>query len=217
MKMIILISAIMLSLLIGCGKDKSTNPQSTIIDTVLIGNQVWMVKNLDVDHYRNGDPIPQITDQTTWENLTTGAWCYYNNDSALGDVYGKLYNWYAVNDPRGLAPTGWHIPSDQEWRDLANYLSGAGIAGGELKEIGISHWNAPNAGGTNLFDFNALPGGWRADAFYGIGTNGDWWTSTLFNSSAAWFRIIVFDDFNLRIDNGFNFNKGFSVRCVKDK
>ena len=81
-----------------------------------------MLKNLDVSKYRNGDDIPQVTDATTWANLTTGAWCYYENNTANGTVYGKLYNWFAVNDPRGLAPSGWHIPSQAEWVTLQNCL-----------------------------------------------------------------------------------------------
>ena len=107
------------------------------IPSITICNQVWMLKNLDVSTYRNGDPIPQVTDPTTWVGLTTGAWCYYNNDPANGAIYGKLYNWYAVNDPRGLAPTGWHVPSDAEWTELSTCLdaiSPTGNVGGKMKE-----------------------------------------------------------------------------------
>ena len=103
---------------------------------VKIGTQVWMSTNLDVTYYRNGDKIPQVKDSVKWARLTTGAWCWYNNDSATGAVYGKLYNWYAVNDPRGLAPIGWHIPSDTEWDTLSARLGGASKAGGKLKDTG---------------------------------------------------------------------------------
>jgi uncharacterized protein (TIGR02145 family) len=103
---ILVLSVIVLSFLFSCSQDNTTNPHSVVYDSVTIGSQIWMKKNLDVDHYRNGDPIPQITDTIQWARLTTGAWCYNNNDPAIGTIYGKLYNWYAVNDPRGLAPEG---------------------------------------------------------------------------------------------------------------
>ena len=99
---------------------------------VVIGAQKWKSKNLDVAFYRNGDAIPQVTDDAEWAALTTGAWCYYNNDSTLGKTYGKLYNWYAVNDPRGLAPRGWHIPSDAEWTTLETTLGGSSAAGWKM-------------------------------------------------------------------------------------
>jgi hypothetical protein len=104
----------------------STSASTAVfLPTIVIGTQQWQAKNLDVAFYRNGDPIPQVTDATAWASLTTGAWCYYNNDSTQGNKYGKLYNWYAVNDPRGLAPQGWHIPSDTEWTILETTLDGS--------------------------------------------------------------------------------------------
>ena len=108
--------------------------------TVTIGNQVWTSKNLDVSTYRNGDAIPQVQDANAWENLTTGAWCYYDNDASNGTKYGKLYNWYAVNDPRGLAPKGYHIPTDAEWTQLSDYLGGESKAGTKMKTT--SGWNS---------------------------------------------------------------------------
>src|SRR5690242_1829855 len=106
----------------GCKKGNSTTSNGGGgVPSVTIGNQVWMLKNLDVTTYRNGDPISQVTDSTQWVGLTTGAWCYYNNDPANNVVYGKLYNWYAVNDPRGIAPLGWHIPTDAEWTTLSTF------------------------------------------------------------------------------------------------
>src|SRR4030095_5656585 len=99
---------------------------------VLIGTQKWMATNLSVSHYRNGDKIPQVKDSAQWAKLTTGAWCWYNNDSATGAVYGKLYNWFAIHDPRGLAPAGWHVPSDSEWYVVSNFLgANAHNAGGK--------------------------------------------------------------------------------------
>jgi len=116
------------------------------LPTIQIGTQRWQAKNHDVAFYKNGDPIPQVRDAAVWGALTTGAWCYYNNDSTLSTRYGKLYNWYAVNDARGLAPQGWHIPTDAEWTTLGTTLGGDAIAGGSLKEAGTVSWATPNTG-----------------------------------------------------------------------
>jgi uncharacterized protein (TIGR02145 family) len=142
--------------------------------------KVWMRKNLDVRTYRNGDKIPHVKSKAIWDTLTTGAWCWYNNDSATGAAYGKLYNWYAVNDPRGLAPTGWHVPSDAEWDTLSTFLGGDGYAGGKMKETGTTHWWDPNADATNSSGFTALPGGTRyyLGEFFDAGGYGYWWSST---------------------------------------
>src|SRR5436190_23369500 len=130
-------------------------------ESVTICDQVWMIKNLDVSTYRNGDPIPEVTDPSQWAGLTTGAWCYYENNSANGTIYGKLYNWYAVNDPRGLAPLGWHVPSDEELTTLTSCLGGVFVAGGTMKETGTTHWLAPNTEATNSSGWTGLPGGYR--------------------------------------------------------
>jgi uncharacterized protein (TIGR02145 family) len=110
---------------------------------VEIDTQLWISKNLNVSKYRNGDEIPQVQDASEWAALTTGAWCYYENKEENGTTYGKLYNWYAVNDPRGLAPEGFHIPSDEEWNDLIENLGGENVAGGKMKEKGKVHWDEP--------------------------------------------------------------------------
>ena len=145
--------------------------------TVTIGSQVWTSKNLDVATYRNGDVIPQVQDPNAWENLTTGAWCYYDNDASNGTKYGKLYNWYAVNDPRGLAPKGYHIPTDAEWTQLSDYLGGESEAGTKMKST--SGW-VENGNGTNSSGFSGLPGGYRYydGTFDDIGDYGYWWSST---------------------------------------
>ena len=114
----------------------SSRPSIPIDDSkIQIGNQIWMTKNLNTSQYKNGDPIPQVQDQTQWQNLTTGAWCYYENNTANGRIYGKLYNWYAVNDSRGLAPEGWHIPTIGEFNTLSEFLGGVNVAGGKMKEM----------------------------------------------------------------------------------
>ncbi|MEP7142311.1 MAG: fibrobacter succinogenes major paralogous domain-containing protein [Ferruginibacter sp.] len=181
---------------------------------VKICEQVWMVKNLDVRTYANGDPIPQVTDPAVWANLTIGAWCWYNNDSATyAATYGKLYNWYAVNDPRGLAPQGWHVPGDAEWTTLTDCLGGEIVAGDKMKStIG---WTAPNTA-TNSSGFAGLPGGIRYDGtFEIIGKAGFWWSSTATdNTDFAWDRSL--DYF---VDTRRSYSPkthGSSVRCVRD-
>jgi len=195
------------------------SPPSLNFPVVWICCNPWMTKNLDISTYRNGDPIPQVTDPAAWAALTTGAYCYYNNDSATyAAVYGKLYNWYAVNDPRGVAPEGWHIPTDFEWTTLGNCLGGDDLAGGPMKEIGTTHWTTPNFGATNLSGFKGLPGGLRDlnGAFYYNGLSGYWWSSSE-NSSGeyAWDRFIFYNDYGLF--SNFSYRQyGFSVRCLRD-
>ena len=187
------------------------------IPTVVIGTQVWMKYNLNVTHYLNGDPIFNITDAAQWSNLTTGAYCNYNNDTSNASTYGRLYNWYIVNDPRGLAPAGFHIPTDAEWTTLVNYLGGASVAGGKLKETGTSHWLIPNTGATNEVGFTALPGGWRDESgsFNHIRYTADWWTTSEYNSSNAWDQYIHSDS---QVTYNANASKkgGYSIRCIKN-
>ena len=183
---------------------------------VTIGTQVWMGENLDVCTYRNGDRIPECTDPVEWANLTTGAWCYYNNDPSTGEIYGKLYNCYAVNDPRGLAPAGWHIPTDEEWTTLTDYLGGSDVAGGKLKETGTSHWSSPNTGATNDYGFTALPGGYNPGdgSFIGYGTLGFWWTFSQDNQRAITRHLTNSNATIIRDD--ILHQRGCSVRCIKD-
>ena len=194
-------------------------PASTAVflPTIVIGTQQWMTKNLDVAFYRNGDPIPQVTDPTAWAALTTGAWCYYNNDPIQGNKYGKLYNWYAVNDPRGLAPQGWHIPSDAEWTTLETTLGGSAVAGGKMKEPGTLNWLTPNTGADNSSGWAGLPGGGRSGGgtFSNVVDYGLWWSSTEISATYAWYRGLLFSNGNLfRNDN--TKQVGFSVRCLRD-
>ena len=184
---------------------------------VTIGSQIWTRCNLSVTTYRNGDSIPQVTNPTQWTNLTTGAWCYYNNDPLTEPLYGKLYNWYAVNDPRGLAPVDYHIPTDNEVATLSTSLGGDSVAGGKMKEIGLSHWIAPNTAATNESGFTALPAGYRVNGgnFANIGGITRWWTSTEIDTTYAGSYDLDNTDPNL-----FRFpyekNWGHSVRLVKD-
>jgi uncharacterized protein (TIGR02145 family) len=187
------------------------------LPTIVIGTQQWMEKNLDVVTYRNGDIIPQVTDPTAWAALTTGAWCYYNNDPANGAIYGKLYNWYAVNDARGLAPQGWHIPTDEEWTTLDTKLGGRFVAGGKMKTTGTTRWTTPNTGATNESGFAGLPGGTRDyDGSFGfVGNDGYWWSSSENFTANAWFRGLYYLDGS--IYRGYYIKQqGFSVRCLRD-
>ncbi len=219
--------AVLMLLVISWTKENSSIQSSTIgdensmqqnITSVTIGTQVWMVKNLNVTHYRNGDNIPQVKDSAKWAKLTTGAWCWYNNDSATGAVYGKLYNWYAIHDPRGLAPTGWHIPGDSEWYEVSNFLgTNAKNAGGKMKEAGAIHWLDPNVNATNSSGFTALGGGYRDNLgqFAYINFLGYWWSSTENGTKYALCRRLVsYGGFMDRMT--YEKQKGFSVRCVKD-
>jgi len=185
--------------------------------TVTIGKQVWMTKNLDVATFRNGDPIPEAKTYEEWEIAGENkqpAWCYYKNDPANGAKYGKLYNWYAVNDSRGLAPTGWHIPSDAEWTELTDFLGGEDVAGTKMKSK--SGWEE-DGNGTNESGFSGLPGGIRYDdgSFNDIGYNGFWWSSTENLTTYAWYRYLYYNFGGVRRgDNGKR--DGFSVRCLRD-
>jgi len=185
--------------------------------SVLIGAQYWMEKNLEVTTYRNGDPIPYVTDATAWAALTTGAWCYYNNDPANASLYGKLYNWYAVNDPRGLAPTGWHVPTDVEWTTLSTTLGGDAVAGGKMKVAGTTRWAAPNTGADNSSGFAGLPGGNRDSngTFINVGNFGYWWSSSEEVPTFAWSRNLYYNNGNI-VRYDFNKRNGFSVRCLRD-
>jgi len=185
-------------------------------DFIKIGSQKWMTKNLNVNHYRNGDKIPQVRGPKEWSTLTTGAWCWYNDDSANRHVYSKLYNWYAVNDPRGLAPEGWHVASEAEWDTLIAYL---GVnAGGKLKETGTSHWQSPNTNANDKTGFTALPGGYRS-AFDGEFIHntlyGNWWSSTQTDSN-PWHYYMSYNSGDITKINDMPMSGGFSVRCVKD-
>jgi len=188
-----------------------------------IGNQIWTLKNLDVATYRNGDVILQVKNRNDWVvagGLKIGAWCYYEDDSSYyGTTYGKLYNWYAVNDPRGLAPNGYHIPTDAEWTTLTTYLGGASFAGRKMKESGTSHWRIEEfTDATNSSGFTGLPGGYRdnIDGHFGhMNAYGFWWSSSEFNTGNAWSRNLCYAFDNASRNNDGKQN-GYSVRCIKD-
>jgi len=217
-----------------CGPETGTmtDIDGNIYQTVKIGDQWWMTENLRVTQYRgskeyagytaidkesrNGAAIPNVTDGPTWESLTTGAYCDYDNDANNAATYGHLYNWYAIADP-GFAPAGWHVPSDAEWQTLIDYLGGEEIAGGKMKEIGTAHWLSPNYGATDESGFSGLPGGCRDSSgnFNNMGYFAHYWSSTESSSFMAWYRYLNYGNAEgYRYDRGKTF--GFSVRCVKD-
>ena len=151
-----------------------------VYNTIQIGTQVWMIENLNVTHYRDGSMIPVVTNTIDWSNLTSDACCNYNDDLSTSDIYGKLYNWYAVNDSRMIAPMGWHVASYYEWETLVSYLGRVSLAEGKLKEAGMAHCLTPNTRATNETGFTALPAGARNDSgvIIYLTTNAGWWTST---------------------------------------
>ncbi len=213
-----------------------TDQEGNVYKTIVIGTQEWMAENLNTSIYRNGDAIPTGLSNDEWTNTINtqqGAWAYYNNDASYACPYGKLYNWYACVDPRGLCPTGWHVPSDEEWSVLVKYLdpaadttcllcSQSAIAGGMMKSIGTIEavtglWNSPNEGATNSSGFSGLPGGYRnyfGDYYY-MGTNGYWWSSTEDGPNGAWNRYLVYND--PLVGRWMNSTPdGWGVRCLRD-
>jgi uncharacterized protein (TIGR02145 family) len=196
--------------------------------TFILGNgQEWMAENLRTTVYANGDLISNITVNTQWRNLSTGAWVYNNNDSQNNNPYGKLYNWYAVADSRNLCPTGWHVPTDSDWSAFVNYLDPnadggnvyPNIAGDKMKSIGYQYWPFSNSGATNESRFSGLPGGSRdlLGAFGGLGFSGQWWSSTedFFTPDYAIVRILQHIHGSVST-NTISKQYGLSVRCLKD-
>ena len=184
---------------------------------VKIGNQKWMSKNLDVSTFRNGIAIPEAKSKEEWSKAgenKTAAFCYYEYRSNNGKVYGKLYNWYAVNDSRGLAPKGYHIPSDEEWIIVTDFLGGSDIAGKKMKSKNgwANDWN-----GNNSSRFNGLPGGgcYYGGNFSGITGHGRFWSSSEFDTSYAWSRSLYYD--SKKVSSGYESKDyGLFVRCIKD-
>jgi uncharacterized protein (TIGR02145 family) len=203
-----------LSILQETGKITDTR-DGKVYKTIVIGTQTWMAQNLDVSTFRNGDTIPYVENWSEWKKLKTSAWCYYENKSSNGPIFGKLYNWYAINDSRGLAPEGWHIPTDSEWTELSNFLGGEKIAGDKIKST--SGW-AFAGNGSNTCGFTGLPSGgrtyegdWSDPQYYGI-----WWSSTIDSGTGnPWMRELSFSEGKFyKASNDERCGK--SVRCIKD-
>lgn len=200
-----------------------TDQEGNVYKTIVIGNQEWMAENLNTSIYRNGDPIENVVDDFQWSGLSTGAWCYYNNDSQYECPYGKLYNWFAVADSRDLCPAGWHIPTGSEWSVLFNYLDpnlGNPTAGGKLKSTGSQYWQEPNQDASNESGFSGLPGGSRGNylsplPYENIGIVGRWWTSVgVFDYTA--FNHFIYNNSGLVLGEDGYQTPGCSVRCLRD-
>jgi uncharacterized protein (TIGR02145 family) len=208
---------------IGIPGPNITDAENNTYKTVTIGTQQWMAENLKVTKYNDGTAIPNITDNTQWKNNITGAWSYFNNDVANNTKYGKLYNWYAVskisNGNKNVCPTGWHVPTDAEWTVLTDYLGGASVAGGKMKEVDTTSWISPNIDATNTSLFTGLPGGFRYDGgdYSYVGNYGNWWSSTESDTGTAWSRYLSDYDDDAGRGYGFGTKKyGLSVRCLRD-
>jgi uncharacterized protein (TIGR02145 family) len=192
-----------------------TDANGNNYSVVQIGSQTWMAENLKTTKYQNGDQIPNITNNTVWSNLTTGAYCDYNNDETNSETYGHLYNWYAASDSRNVAPKGWHVPAGKEWETLANYLGTDSLKGEKLKETGISHWDSPNADATNETGFTGRAGGLRNynGPFSYMGKVCYWWSATAPDSFGAWIQCLAYDTGDTYV--GYNGKKfGYSLRCL---
>ena len=208
--------------ILGCSDDDE--PQTHAVQDIdgnvyaakAIGSQVWMIDNLRVTKLNDGTAIPYVTDDDDASILTTGAFTYYGDNPANQNVYGALYNWHAVNSGK-LCPTGWHIPSDSEWTTLINSLGGEGVAGGDMKAIGTSHWSAPNTGATNNSGFTALPAGYLYDdsEYHSLGNVAHWWTSTQSDADAAFDRYVTFQSASAT-KGTYNKEVFYSCRCLKD-
>jgi len=190
--------------------------------TIIIGTQTWMAENLKVTHYNDGSEIQYVQSESSepdvWENLSTGAYGYYNDDPSNLDTYGNLYNWYTVDDSRGVCPEGWHVPSDNEYTILTDYLGGTSVAGGKMKEEGLDHWNSPNTGATNESGFTGLPAGIRYN-FNGIyasmGGNSHFWSSSESSSGSASYLELIYDGSYVNRATSYK-PYGYSIRCLGD-
>jgi len=196
-----------------------TDTDGNVYKTIKIGTQWWMAENLRTTKFRNGEEIPNTASNSDWMSLSSSSYCYYNNDFATyGSIYGALYNWKAVNDSRYIAPEGWHIPTDEEWKTLINYLGGFNAAGGKMKEAGTAHWVSPNTGATNSSGFSALPTGSRGGStgeFGWVGLGNDYWSSTGNTQTEAWAYYVGNNIAGcLRLSH--NKSNGFAIRCIKD-
>jgi uncharacterized protein (TIGR02145 family) len=213
----LLVAALICTGLAGIQAQNVKDIDGNVYKTVTIGKQVWMAENLKTTKFNDGTAISLVTEDQAWGALTTPAFCWYNKDAAANkNTYGALYNWYTVNTNK-LCPKGWHVSTDAEWTTLTTSLGGESVAGGKLRESGITHWEKPNTGATNESGFTTLPGGYRNNhgAFANIGFFGFWWTATENVPTASWGRTMgcaskdVLRIFSLK-------KNGYSVRCVKD-
>jgi len=214
-----------------CLENKLADQDGNVYNIIIIGDQIWMAENLKVAHYRNGDPIPNVTSPDEWKGLSTGARCVYDNEERHADTYGYLYNWHAVTDSRNIAPEGWHVPNDKDWWQLDMHLGISRLdmilgasnwigedEGGKMKETGTMHWNSPNTGATNESGLSARPGGMRGNNghYEYIGTGAFFWSASMTGFDFPWYHMLsstsswIYRHYHHK-------NCGFSVRCVRDE
>ncbi len=198
--------------------DVVTDYDGNVYRTVQIGTQVWMVENLRVTHYRDGTPIPNVFDDDEWPLATDGAYCMFENDSiGYKSTYGVLYNFYAVDNSRGLCPDGWHVPSESECKILVEYLGGTDAAGIKIRDNDAGLWRSKHTNATNESGFCGLPAGGRGQfgAVGEVGYYATWWSSTAHGSLYAWHWGVYPEKDGIRANPGHKAS-GFSVRCIKD-
>ncbi len=223
---------ILIVLFTGCSSDNTgSGPDATLEQTVQdidgntyrvvkIGGQTWMAENLKVTRYRNGDPIQYAPERVDWTGLKEGAYCMYKCDQSRVELFGHLYNWYAVSDPRNIAPAGWHVPTEGDWNELIEFLGGPAVAGGKLKASGNELWTAPNLGATDEHGFCAMGCGFRhhTGGFFDHTRACYMWSADERNSYSAWFRYLCCDSASVKkYVYSSSKGNGYSVRCVKDK
>jgi len=238
MRKALLILTVISIMFLGCNKKNPTESETgTVTDvdgntyqTIKIGNQCWMAENLKVTHYRNGDAIPNVPDNTAWAALSTGAYCSYENDDTYVATYGRLYNWYARDDSRNIAPEGWHVPTDEEWKQLemalgmsqseADDISFRGTNEGSKLAGNASLWNDGDLKNNAAFGesgFSALPGGYRhsSGSFGSLGYGASFWSSIEYYSGSAWPRTLYCYDSDVYRGSSSK-QSGFSIRLVRD-
>lgn len=192
--------------------------------TIVINDQEWMAENLRTTHFDNGTAIPNVTDDNEWSNLSTAAYCWYDNDASYKDEYGAIYNWHAVGHPGGLCPQGWRVARNEDWNNLMFFLGAEGHDGKEGKALKTTsgwdtHSNGRDGNGTDKYHFSALPGGFRhgsSGMTVGAGTNAHFWSSSISDpaETAAWTRSIYNNVDNVRV-NSTSHEVGYYVRCIK--
>jgi uncharacterized protein (TIGR02145 family) len=204
-----------------------TDQDGNVYKTIVIGNQEWMAENLKVGHFKNGDTIPNITDNNTWSNQTIGSLCTYNDSTNFECPYGKLYNWFTISDARGVCPLGWHVPNESEWNSLVDYLDNAAdtaqagfqsaSAGGKLKSTGINWWLSPNVLSDNSSGFSGVGAGYRnsSGGYENMLDLTNWWSSEEFSGTNAYYRSLFNYNGGFFKDNHLK-SAGFSIRCIKD-
>ena len=203
--------------LLGCTESEFASMDGSTYDIVTIGDQCWFAENLRSTVYADGTSIPEVTDNAAWTGLSSGARCDSGNDASNVAIYGRLYNWYAVDDSRGLCPSGWHVPTDGEWTEMEDYITCQGFSGTEGTALKSTSGWAGNGNGTDDFGFSALPGGYRNNGygnFYVPGDLGYWWSSSP-NGDNARYRYLSSSDPDFYRDD-FDPRLGFSVRCLRD-